>query len=274
MDKQNKKLDKNDLKGPDMFVSSVDRAWTKIERHRRIGASLVVALFAIGVAYTFFNAYKSKKETTAQVEYYLAKKVLLDTEKAYQPKPVDPKTTDPKTTDSKTLETKNTEKVAEQTEKKKTGNLDQDFGPAVTQLESVIKRNVGSKAAVLAALDLSPIFFEYKQGERAFNNLHEASKSVSKSDLLYGFLYMQLGNAQQANGKCEDAIKSWKLVSDSKNHTFLHSEALLNEGLCLESLGQRDKASEIYRRVSQDFGDTDAGKSAKNYLRLMSNDKS
>lgn len=262
------KLSKNDLKGPDAFVSTVDKAWHIIEHHRKIWIFVISIIFVAGLSYTLFNLVQSRREASAQSEYYVAKKSLTEAEKSFQPKVPEP----PQSKDAKAAKSKDEKNV--ETSKVKSGDINADYGGAVTALEGVIQKHPGSKAAAMAALDLSPLFFEYKQNDRALNILTIASKAVSKSDLLFGFVYLQLGAAQQANGKCEDAITSWKKVSDSKNHTFLHSEALLNEGLCLESLGQKDKAVDVYRKVSQDFGDTDAGKSAKNYLRQITNEKS
>jgi TolA-binding protein len=58
-------------------------------------------------------------------------------------------------------------------------------------------------------------------------------------------------------------------VIDNKDIAFLHPDALLKSGVCLETLNQSDKARENYRKIVEDFGDTTAAQSAKTFLRAL-----
>lgn len=257
-----KKFDKQELKGPDAFVSGIEKAWHEVEKFRTT-VFAVIAIFALGGGgYSIYNWQKNKSELQAQSDYYVAKKSLMDAQKDYLP---------PEELEEVTKSNKD-KKQPPKAAKTKSGNLEQDLGDSVGKLETVVKNHKGTRAAVLAALDLSNVFQEYKQPDRAIQNLNAVMSNTSTKELLFGFVNLQLGNAYQATGKCDEAIKAWKTVSTSKDHSFLHADALLKEGLCQEILGQKDKAAETYRKVSQDFSDTDAGKSAKTYLRLLNNE--
>ena len=253
------KITKKDLKKPDPFIHSIEALWHEVERFRQIVIAVVVIFLLGGIGYTAYNWQSNRKETAAQTAFYSGRKTLQDIKKSYE---LDPKAV-------LAAEKKN-EKPPEQ--KKKTGNLEQDLGPAVTQLEAVLKEHSGTRAATLAALELAPVYEEYKQIDRAQTVLQTSISGLKKSELLWGLANLQLGNAQQMKGSCQEAIQTWTAVSSSKDHTFLQGEALLRQALCYEALSQKEKAVELYRKVSQDFADSDAGKSAKKYLRLISNE--
>lgn len=255
MSKPPVKLTKEDIKGPDLFISTADKAWTAIEKNKVLVLT-ILGVFLIGATgWSGMVWWNSKKESKAQEAYYSAKKVLIDTAKLYEVPEATPEQ----------LEKKETP-VAKKT---KSGDFEADFGAAAKGLEDMINSHKGSHAAAAAALDLAPVYDEYKLFDRGAKTFTTAAQSLSGSDLFAGLVHLQLGNYQQALGQCDAAIKTWQKVSSNKDFSFLHADALLKEGLCWNQLGDNAKATELFKKLAQDFADTDAGRSAKKYLRLL-----
>lgn len=250
------KKEVKDLKKPDAFVAGVSAAWGGIEKYRMIVASLAVILLFGGAGYSAYNWQSKRAETQAQGAYFLAKKTLDDLAKSFE---VDKEAVI-------AAEKKNEKPVLP---KQKTGDLQQDFGPAVEGLEAVVAKHPKTKAAVMAGLELSTLFQDYKQPDRALSIMEKLEATTSATDIVHGFVLLHKGNAQQMKGDCNSAISSWQKISAEKGLLLLHAESLLRQGLCQESLGDKAKAQETYRKLSQDFADTDAGKAAKRFLRLV-----
>lgn len=248
-------LSKEELKKPDVFISGVSKAWSGIEKYRMIVFSVAVVLLLSGAGYSIYSWQLNRTEAQAQGQYFLAKKTLDEASKAFE-------------IDKEAVIAAEKKNEKPPMPKVKSGNLDQDFGPAVEKLEEVVKKHPTTKAAVMAGLELSSLFQEYKQQDRTLSIMETLEKTTKPSEIVHGFVLLHKGNALQMKGDCGAAIASWEKVVAQTGLQILHAEALLRQGLCHENLGDKTKAQETYRRLSQDFADTDAGKAAKRYLRL------
>lgn len=253
------KLTKEEVRKPDVFLATMGTAWKRVEQYRTLLVAALGGLIILGGGFSLYAWLNTKKEAKAQAAYYLAKKSLGKMEEQFIAKP--------KAATSPGKKSESTPPA-----KTKTGNIETDYGTAIADLEAVVKSNPGTRAAVLAAIDMSDILVEYKQVDRAVQNLSSALKNLPQNELLYGLGALKLGAAQQARGSCESAIQSWSKITESHALSFLHGESYLRQGLCYEALSQKQKAIELYQKVSTDFADTDAGKSAKKYLRLLKNE--
>lgn len=253
------KLTKEEVRKPDVFLATMGTAWKRVEQYRALLVAALGGLIILGGGFSLYTWLNTKKEAKAQAAYYLAKKSLGEAEEQFVAKP-------------KTAPDSEKKNETAQPAKIKTGNVETDYGTSIPNLEAVVKSNPGTRAAVLAAIDLSDILIEYKQVDRAVENLTSALKNLPQDELLYGLGALKLGAAQQARGSCESAIQSWSKITESKQLGFLHGESYLRQALCYEALSQKQKAIELYQKVSTDFADTDAGKSAKKYLRLLKNE--
>jgi predicted negative regulator of RcsB-dependent stress response len=248
-------LSKADLKKPDVFVSSVSKTWMGIEKYRMLFFTLAVLLLAGGAGFSVYSWKLNKNEAEAQGQYFLAKKTLEEIQKTFE-------------VDKEAVMAAEKKNEKPPMPKQKSGNLEQDFGPAVQKLEGVVQSHPKTKAAVMAGLELSALFQDYKQADRALAVMENLEKTTAPKEIVHGFVLLHKGNALQMKGDCQAAINSWDKIVAEKSLQLLHGEALLREGLCQEKLGDKNKSQEIYKRLSQDFADTEAGKAAKRYLRL------
>lgn len=247
---------KDAKKGNDPFVSGVATAWSGIEKYRVAALSFAAAFVLLGAGYSVY-AWKSKQsEVEAQGQYFLAKRTLDDIQKSFS-------------VDEKAVLEAEKNNTKPPLPKQKTNDITQDYGPAVEKLESVVNQFPKSKAAVMAGLELSTLFQEYKQADRALSVMEKLEKSAAKGDITYGFVLLHKGNALQAKGDCGGAISVWERINQEKSLNLVHAESLLRQALCRDSMGETAKAQEIFRKLVQDFADTDPGKAARRFLRAV-----
>jgi tetratricopeptide (TPR) repeat protein len=150
-----------------------------------------------------------------------------------------------------------------------TGNLEQDYGSVLTDLEKVARERAGTSAGAQAAILLADTYISYKQPEKAIEMAKIPAERLSSSNTLASLARVLWGTALADKGDCGQAVGVWQAVIDSKNDKFLHPDVGLRSGLCYEKLGQLDKAAEMYRKVSAEAGDSAAGQTAKGLLRAL-----
>lgn len=150
-----------------------------------------------------------------------------------------------------------------------TGDLTKDYGTLLDGLEDFAKAHPGTMAGVQAALMASETRIQYKQAEQSIPALEATVKATKASTLVGGLARMGAGNAQAAAGKCDQALKSWEEVLSAKDVSFLHSEAALRSGLCLEKAGDKAKAIEMYRKASSESDKSSSAQTARTLLRAL-----
>ncbi len=250
-----------------MFVSTVDRGWSVVERNSKIVTTLVALLFLGAIVYVsmdFLNRRADRKgsEDLYKVEaQYLKLKDGFEKAKTPEPPPAKDPTKDPK---DKT-ETAKTEPPAQPA----SGDLQKDYGSVLPGLEQVADKHAGQSAGAQAAVIAADLYLEYKDPDKAVAVLDKVVTKQSSNDLMYGVAHLLRGSALAAKGDCNQAVSDWQKVVDSKNNKFLHPDALLKSGVCYETLKQSEKAMEMYKKVTQDHADTQAAQAAKTYLRAM-----
>lgn len=152
---------------------------------------------------------------------------------------------------------------------KASGELAQDYGTLVEDLEAFAAKNKGTTAAVQASLLAAETRIQYKQPDQALATL-ETSVNATKANTLVGALArMAQGNALASAGQCDKALKTWEEVLAAKDLGFLHSEAALRAGLCLEQAGDKPKAIEMYRKASSDSEKSTSAQTARTLLRAL-----
>ena len=203
-----------------------------------------------GGGYSVAKMMNEKKETEIQEQYssiektYLEKKSGFDlaSQQAEQAKPS--KETNSKTKEMKPLKNPEVPKAVAAS-----GNLDQDYGPAVKGFTDVVEAHPGSKAAKMAALNLSEIYMQYKNNEQALQVLKKVD--TGSKDLLGAMVQTQIASLQADQGDCKDAVETWQKVLNNKDTRFMHSGIYLKQGLCFEVLNDVPKAEASYSKAKE-----------------------
>lgn len=246
-----KKLSKEEVRGPDAFISTSDKVGKWIEKHKVPVFSVFGALLIIGAANVAWTKYSGYREASAQEALYSIEAKIKK-----------------KQADIAKEQTENKDKApaAER-------NLEADFGPLLGEYGSKIKDLQGSKASLIGALHLAALYMDYRDFEKAHGFLADVVSQAGKTGTFFALLHMQYGTALTALEKHEEAKGEFQLVLNDPGSSFLHAEAVLKLGLVEEKLGNMDQAREHYTRANQEFSATDAGRTAKGYLRLMELEK-
>ncbi|MFK8137319.1 MAG: tetratricopeptide repeat protein [Bdellovibrionales bacterium] len=225
-------------KNNDMFLDFMESSWRAIEPYKGYLLGLIV-IGLLGLAsVTGYEAYKESNELAAQTDYFQIEKKV----------------------------TKAQENIAK--EKAEDKDFEKTFGPLLSELESFAKEESGSKASVRAMLKASEIYVNVKQFDKALESLRWAEVSASE-DILYKLFNMNFASRLMDNEKYAEAIGRLETYSFENSFESLYSMAQFKKAISLEKLGKTEEAKTIYKRLSSDFPDTETGRKAKYFLRLM-----
>ena len=252
-------VDKETLKQPDMFVSTMDRGWSAVEKNRTLVTTIVALLFIGAVAYVGMDLLGRRADRKAADDLYKIEAQYLKLKEGFERAKAE--AAQPK--DAKKPETTEPAAVAA------SGDLQKDYGTVLPELEKVAEAHPGQAAGAQAAVIAADIYLEYKQPEKAVSVLDKVVEKQSSKELMYGVAHMLRGSALATKGDCNQAVTDWQKVIESQANKFLHPGALLKAGVCFENLKQNDKAAEMYRKVTQDHAESQAAQTAKTYLRAM-----
>lgn len=249
------KIDPNQLKNPDLFVSTSDKIFNYIERHFKAAVALLVLLVVSGVGYVGFGYWKAATEQKAADAIYQPEAGLRKAE-----------------TDWRELQQKNQSAAVAKAKilpVEKAADYNQVYAMHVEAMKGQIRAHAETKAALIAALNLAHFLTEQKQYTQALEVLEIPKFKPKSGELLTGFWLMHRGGNYLENQKFEPAIDSYQSVVSTPALKPFHPEALLKLGVCYETKGEADKARTTYERVSREFPETEASTFAKQYLRLL-----
>jgi lipopolysaccharide biosynthesis regulator YciM len=251
-----KKLTKEELKSPDLFIKEAKTVFHYIEEHAKLLGFVTAVLFITGISYAIYDFVKDKTEKTAQVSLFEARKkkddILRDLQKEADKK---------KEASDKAAGKKKGEKQAEQPVEEAPFNQE-----VVAAYQSVVSKHPKSRAAAVAAIELSDYYLIYDKKSEALEAL---SKVTSTDDFHAGLLRLQKGRALEANGKCQEAIAEWSGVVSNKNLVYWYGDVLLKLAICYEQLKDTQNAKATYDRIVTEFADSSAAAQAKKYKRLL-----
>ncbi|KYG63911.1 hypothetical protein AZI86_13935 [Bdellovibrio bacteriovorus] len=257
------KLTKEDVKSPDQVTKTLRQGfiWTTTHSNMVIGA---VALFVVvGVGISIFGYFSNKKEMTQQEKYFVLEKNYTEVKRGFD-----------EAARAELLAAQSKDKKAPTpTGKKASGDMQTDYGTVIAGFEAFLNEDSSSKAAQMAALNLSDIYLTYKKNDEALGVLQKVEKGLDKDDALTSLVWMQMGNVLANKNDCNGAVEKWENITKVKSLAFAHDEAKLRMGLCFESMNDLAKAETIYTELSgkQDPATTNfaASREAQKYLRLL-----
>lgn len=245
--------DKKKYAQNDLLTAELKKGFEWTTTHSKIVGFIVGALILVGGGWTLVTMMNESKEKELQAQYFDLENQTNKKRAAFEAgrNPIPP----------------NPEQPTAVAPQKATGDLTKDYGDLVNQLSVFAKEHPGSVAGSMAALNLASLQSEYKQNEQAIETL----KLVKPQKGFLGALVQMELATQLANaGQCPEATKIWSALSTQDSANFLKGEAKLKMGLCAESQGDLTQAQSLYKEVETEFKESAAGRSAAQYLRLLS----
>lgn len=229
-----------------------------LERNKVVVAGVVAVAIVAGLGVVGWEMFSERREKSAQEAFYgIEKQYTAKREKFDQAK------------FGAITGAKVDDLVKAGTAARATGDLAKDYGSLVEDLEAFASNHKGTAASVQASLLAAETRVEYKQAEQAAKNLETAVSSTKANSLLGALARMATGNAQAMAGQCDQALKTWDQVLAAKDLGFLHAEAALRSGLCLEKGGDKAKAIEMYRKASSENDKSTSSQTARSLLRAL-----
>lgn len=230
--------------------------------HTKIALIVMGVLFVIGAGIAGKSWWDYEKEAKVQSQYFLIEKDLLKTRTEFL-----------QAKEAANMPAKEKEKFIKENPDFKiptgsSGDFEKDYGTIAQRVTEFVKTAPQSKAAKMAALNLSEVQVEYGKNQEALDLL--SSVREGSKDMLHGLVHSQLGSIEANLQKCDSAVSTWSQVISNKQAQFLHNAVKLKMGLCYESLNQFDKAKESYTQVRDADKEGGLGKTAEKYLRLLS----
>jgi tetratricopeptide (TPR) repeat protein len=247
------KLDKKDIKGPDAFVSFSDHVLAWIEKHSKSFAAVIGGALVIGVGYVSYHYMNQQKELKAAQALYKPYSAIEKAEENLREERAKI------AADKKNAKPESARPV----------DFAKDFAPAVNDLKAAIKDNAGSRSALLSALNLVAFLLEKKQFQEALEVIELPRYQPASGEMLNGFYQMHRGVVYLENKKYDDAEKAYQGILDSHALKYFHPEAMLKLGVTYELKGDLAKARQIYEKLEQEHPQSEASKTASQYMRLL-----
>lgn len=236
----------------DFLQDSVLGLVEKLTKYKAIVFAIIAAVAVGGIGYAANGALKSRSELKAQNAFFPIEKSYTEKRERFD-------------------QAKFADLTGQKAEGaiKASGDLAKDYGTLVEELETFAKAHAGTAAGVQAAMLAAETRMSYNQAELAGSILDSLVMETKSTNLMGGLVRMANGNAWAQAGKCDQAVKAWEQVLAAKEISFLHGEAALRSGLCLEKSGDKAKAAEMYRKASGESERSSASQTAKALLRAI-----
>lgn len=268
------KLSKKAIKTPDMLQQELRKGFQWSTQHSKIVGFVVLAALGAGAAFSGKTWLDQKAENEIQSQYFKIEKSFLEKKAAFaaadekskmallNPKK-DAKKDGKKSAENQTPPETATDKVAE----KSSGDLLKDYGTMPADFMKIIEKLPKSKAAKMAALNLSDLQIEYKNFDEAKSTLSKVN--ADSNDLLSALVLIQIGTLQADQKDCGQAVTTWGKVLQNRGAQALYPATKLKQALCYETLNDAPKAEKLYAEIKTENKDSASAKSADKYLRLL-----
>jgi len=133
----------------------------------------------------------------------------------------------------------------------------------------LIKKWISKPSGLSAASEMAHFLYQYDKKEEAVDLLKLTDTGRRKESLLGFLVSFQLGSYLMDQTEYGEAIQHFQFITESEKAKWLWPDALIKTALCHEKRKEADLAGEIYRRVKNDFPDSQASEKARRYLNLF-----
>lgn len=246
---------------PDAFLSFSDKAVKWVEDNRGlVGGALGVFLVA-GLGWVGVDQWGKMTERRAAASIYKVEAKIREKREAFA------REEDQRLQElSKALDSKDKNKALPDLTPRKM-DFDSSFADLARDLEKEIMDHANTNAAAVATLNLVALYLTNKKAELADAFLAKVERA--KDESLTSLLKMQKATVALEMGDYPRAAAAFETLASDRKAEFLHPDALLKLGVSQEKMGQIEEAKGTFERVSTEYGDSEAGRSAKAYLRLL-----
>ncbi len=255
------KIDKKDLKSPDKFQQELQKGFQWTTQHSKMVGIAIIGLMVIGAGISAKTYLDDKKEEELQARYFQIEKKMMEKKDAFEKAALTPP---PAAADAKKKTPAAPPVVAGE---KASGDFDKDYGTLAQDMSKIIDEAPKSKAAKMAALNLSDVQIQYQKLAEAQSTLQKVK--TGSRDLLSALVQTQLGTVQADLKDCNSAVSTWQQVLANSSAKALHGNVKLKSGLCYESLKDFAKAEKLYTEAKNEDKDSVAAKTAEKYIRLL-----
>lgn len=260
------KISKEDLKSPDAFISFADKVGQALSDNWKPIAGLVGIVLVGLVGYAVSTAMNRSKEAAASEAIFEVEQKITEVRTEHAKKQQD---SVKDLLEKEDKDGKNEEEITKRLEDFPDLNFEKDFAPIVGAVEQAITEHESTQTAQMARIRLARLYIDYEQLDRAEQVLRPALKNTDKDSSLYGLTRTLLASVLSHKGQIDESIQLLTQVLDDPSLSYMHSEVLLKLGVLNKEAGNTSGAEEMFRRVTTEFAETEAGKMAKNYLKMI-----
>ena len=255
------KINKDELKHPDAFITLSDHIFAWVQKHGKNMVLVAVAVVVLGASYVGYTFLQARAENQAAEALYAPQAELKKAETQVR---------EDRAKQMASLAGLNAkDKKTTRPESARPVDYAKDYQPIVAKVKVQIQSHADTKAALVAAMNLSYFLLQQKQYAEALAVLDLPKYTPSHGDLLSGFWQMHRGLTLMENQKFEEAAKIYQSVSVEASLKAFQPEALLKLGVAFEQKGEADKARQTYEKLGREFPNSEASASAQQYLRLL-----
>ncbi|MBC7386028.1 MAG: tetratricopeptide repeat protein [Cryobacterium sp.] len=254
------------LASNDLLSGSMTRIATTASKQRKLVAVACVILLAIALAVSLYLTKRGTFRAQASEALFKARNTLAAEMKVYSnsvraatpvPAKVDPKSKTP---------IKPAAKIANPAALSlATFDVDAKLHGSVESLEKVAHDFPGTLPGFDAKMDLGGLYFDHSVGAASFEKaakwFDSAANSAPGKEQTTAALY-SLGYAQEALGRCADAVKSFDRAYHSGSG-LMAGELLRSKARCQETLGDKAAAKTTYEQMVKTLPNTDAARFAE-----------
>ncbi|MEZ4872527.1 MAG: tetratricopeptide repeat protein [Bdellovibrionales bacterium] len=147
--------------------------------------------------------------------------------------------------------------------------FNQNFAGTSAEMEAFIVANKGRAAATMAAMELGELYSTFSLHQKAKDVLGLLISNVDVRTLTGALYHVEYGRVLLELNEFEASREVLNKVINENSVKFIHPVALLNLGLSYYKDNQMDKAKELLTRISNEFSDSEPGRSAEIYLKLI-----
>lgn len=245
-----------EIKNADSVQSGLASGFNWVEDNAKLFVVLIIIAVLGGIAYASLQYVNRRQETQAQEAYYKAEAPFMKKKEEFERA---------KFKDFMPAEQAKAQPAAVAA----SGDLAKDYGSDLQGLETVAKEHAGTSAGAQAAILAGETYLTYKQPDKAIELAQIPATKLSASHTLGQLSRVLWGNALAAKGDCQTAISTWQPLLSESSAQHLKADISLRSGLCLEQMGQSERAMELYRQASTAAPESAAAGTAKGLLRAL-----
>lgn len=231
-------ISKDELKRPDQITAAGQMFLAKLLGKQKVILGAAVVLLLLGGGLVLWDQQNLNNELKLQEDFYVTEKAYLKKKEAFD-----------KAEGNKDIAKLEGDKAAAPKPTAASGDLTKDYGSEVEGWSQLIDKHPSSKAAAMAALELSQVYLKYQKTSEATQILAKVKNHQSSDQLLGAMVFHAYANQLATQGQCQEAIGVWETIESKKKMNFLHEQAQMGRALCLETLGQLEKAESVLKDI-------------------------